>query len=108
MFHTIRCTDCNYDGFTRCRTVAERVSIIFAVFHVARTAKKLRADLCCAPMQAAVDAYGSQDADLWMKYVQSRIKRGKSVGDLYWRASRMLQDPAVFTLKYEALQLADY
>lgn len=58
------------------------------------------------PMQAAVDAYGSQDADLWMKYVRSRLKRGKSVGDLYWRASRTLHDPAVFMLKYEALQLA--
>ncbi len=59
------------------------------------------------PMQAAVDAYGSQDADLWMKYVQSRLKRGKSVGDVYWRASRTLHDPAVFMLKYEALQLAE-
>ncbi|CAL8463055.1 g2589 [Coccomyxa elongata] len=57
--------------------------------------------------EAAVDAYGSQDADLWMKYVQSRLKRGKSVGDLYWRASRTLHDPAVFMLKYEALQLAE-
>lgn len=58
-------------------------------------------------MQAAVGAYGSQDAELWVKYVQSRIKRGKSVGDLYWRASKTLKDPAVFFLKYEALQPAE-
>jgi len=58
-----------------------------------------------ALMQAAVDAYGAQDSELWLKFVRSRMRRGKSIGDLHWRASKALHEPdAAFTEGYFALQ----
>ncbi|EIE27370.1 hypothetical protein COCSUDRAFT_11398 [Coccomyxa subellipsoidea C-169] len=57
-------------------------------------------------MQAAVDAYGSEDEDIWLKYVQNRMQQAKNVGDLHWRATKALTDPETFVQKYHDLQHA--
>ncbi len=57
-------------------------------------------------MQAAVDAYGSEDEDLWLKYVQIRMRQAKNVGDLHWRATKALTNPETFVQKYHDLQHA--
>lgn len=56
-------------------------------------------------MQAAVGAYGDQDEELWIKFLQSRLKEGKSYGNVYWRATRALHDPHAFVQKCQTLNM---
>ena len=56
-------------------------------------------------MQAAVDAYGAEDEELWLRYMAHLQARKKSIGQLHWRASKQLRDPAKFQMDYQALAL---
>jgi hypothetical protein len=58
---------------------------------------------CWLP-QAAVDAYGAEDEELWLRYVQHSMRHRKGVGALYWRATKALRNPQAFEQKYHALQ----
>jgi hypothetical protein len=49
-------------------------------------------------MQAAVDAYGTEDEELWLRYIAHMQQRKKSTGQLHWRASKMLRNPERFLL----------
>ena len=55
-------------------------------------------------VQVAVDAYGVEDDELWLRYVQHSMQRKKGVGMLYWRATKALHDPQGFEQKYHKLQ----
>jgi len=55
-------------------------------------------------VQAAVDAYGAEDNELWLRYIQFLQRGKKSTGQLHWRASRMLRDPGSFHMAYQAQQ----
>jgi hypothetical protein len=46
--------------------------------------------------QAGVDAYGMDDEQLWMQYLQYMTAQKKGRGQLYWKAVKALQDPANF------------
>ena len=54
--------------------------------------------------QAAVDAYGAQDEEVWLRYIQWALQRKKGAGKLYWRATKALNDPPAFADKYHSLQ----
>ena len=54
--------------------------------------------------QAAVDAYGAQDEEVWLRYIQRALQRKKVAGKLYWRATKALKDPQTFAEKYQSLQ----
>ncbi len=55
--------------------------------------------------QVAVDAYGAVDEELWIKYLQSRIVEGRSFGDIYWRATKALQDPQSFVQRCQSMSM---
>ena len=55
-------------------------------------------------MQAALEAYGADDEELWLRYMAYLQARKKSTGQLHWRASKMLKDPAKFHAVYQAQQ----
>ncbi len=44
-------------------------------------------------LQAAVDAYGAEDEELWLRYIAYMQQKKKSTGQLHWQASKMLKDP---------------
>ncbi|KAF5837621.1 U3 small nucleolar RNA-associated protein 6-domain-containing protein [Dunaliella salina] len=54
--------------------------------------------------EAAVDAYGAEDADMWLAYTRFEASRGKGAGQLYWRATKALQDPDGFIHHFRELQ----
>ena len=51
-----------------------------------------------------MDAYGAQDEEVWLRYIQRAVQRKKSAGKLYWRATKSLDDPQSFAEKYHSLQ----
>ena len=46
--------------------------------------------------QAAVEAYGSEDTELWLRYARWEASQGKGVGKVHWRATKALADPQAF------------
>jgi len=54
--------------------------------------------------EAAVDAYGAEDADMWLAYTRFEASRGKGAGQLYWRATKALDDPDGFIHRFRELQ----
>lgn len=46
--------------------------------------------------EAAVDAHGADDWQMWLEYVQFVQQTGGKVGDVQWRASKALKDPEPF------------
>mmetsp|Transcript_22822 Transcript_22822/g.58091 ORF Transcript_22822/g.58091 Transcript_22822/m.58091 type:complete len:681 (-) Transcript_22822:163-2205(-) len=55
--------------------------------------------------EAAVDAYGSEDVELWLQYASFEQSALKGVGDIYWRATKALSDPDAFIELYRQSQL---
>jgi len=50
-------------------------------------------------LQAAVDAYGKWDTQLWLRYAKFQAAKGHGSGSIYWRASKALEDPSDFVAK---------
>lgn len=67
-------------------------------------AKHLLPHPCC-PVQGAVDAYGAQDARLWLRYLEQEQQHGKGAGQVYWRAVKALDDPEPFIAECQLRQL---
>ena len=55
-----------------------------------------------------MDAYGAEDHELWLRYMQHSMQTQKGVGMLYWRATKALHDPQTFEEKYHSLQQQDF
>lgn len=54
-----------------------------------------------AVFEAALDAYGAEDTDLWLRYAQWQQQAScRGAGDIYWRASKALADPEPFIQQY--------
>lgn len=43
-----------------------------------------------------MDAYGQEDAVLWLRYARFESRQGKGSGGVYWRATKALDDPEAF------------
>ncbi|GFR40073.1 hypothetical protein Agub_g616 [Astrephomene gubernaculifera] len=55
--------------------------------------------------EAAVAAHGKTETDLWIDYAQWLVRCGKGAGQVYWRATKELEDPDAFIAQYrQALQ----
>ncbi|KAK9837160.1 hypothetical protein WJX81_007266 [Elliptochloris bilobata] len=50
----------------------------------------------CAVFEAAVEAYGSEDVELWLRYARWEVLQGRGAGKIHWRATKALADPQVF------------
>lgn len=54
--------------------------------------------------EAAVDAYGAEDAQLWLQYAEWRAGRGGAAADgaaaVYWKARKALNRPEAFEAAY--------
>ena len=46
--------------------------------------------------QAAVDAYGREDTELWLRYARFEEAQGHGTGDIHWRATKALDNPDAF------------
>jgi len=57
--------------------------------------------------QAAVDAYGDEDTELWLRYARWEQSCGRGVGKVYWRATKALSDPQEFVQQLPAEQQGD-
>lgn len=55
-------------------------------------------------LQAAEDAFGAEDEELWLRYMAHLQVRKKSTGQLHWRASKKLRDPAKLHALLQAQQ----
>ena len=55
-------------------------------------------------LQAAVDAYGQTDVNLWIRYIQHQQQMVQGSGSLYWRACKQLQDADAFVAAFNSLQ----
>eukprot|EP00798_Chlamydomonas_sp_ICE-L_P022272 gene22272-29347_t len=56
--------------------------------------------------EAAVDAYGSVDADLWLEYATHEKEMLRGAGQVYWRATKALTDPDDFVCRYKEVMQA--
>ena len=43
-----------------------------------------------------MEAYGSEDTELWLLYARWEASQGKGVGRVHWRATKALADPQAF------------
>ena len=50
-----------------------------------------------------MEAYGKLDAALWILYAQFEQGRGLGTGNIYWRATKDLENPAAFVAEMSAL-----
>lgn len=59
-------------------------------------------------MQAAVDAHGQEDDDLWVRYLRYNTEPGStgSAGSVYWKAVKTLHRPASFVERCQLERLA--
>ena len=48
-------------------------------------------------MQAGLQAYGANNAELWVRYAKFMESVGKGSGNIAWRASKQLHLPDEFT-----------
>ncbi|KAL6779476.1 hypothetical protein ACKKBG_A12465 [Auxenochlorella protothecoides x Auxenochlorella symbiontica] len=61
-----------------------------------------------ALFEAAVDAHGQEDADMWVRYMRYSAQPGSKggTGSVYWKAVRALQRPAGFVERCQLERLA--
>lgn len=97
---------CCFDSlFQATRDILPHISFACGFCKVqGRILPKLQTYRAFAHVQAAADAYGAEDKELWLRYIQFLQTRKKSTGQLHWRASKMLRDPGSFHLAYQAQQ----
>lgn len=50
----------------------------------------------------AVDAYGSEDVELWLQYALFKQNTSKSAGSVYWKATKALAQPEEFIALFKA------